>query len=112
VNEYEEELQALKAKLEQLRIVEAPPEIIEEHEFEIRNLEAIYRAAQHTYALGSDDSELQLMLAEIGYGEWKLSNVYSFVYDAAMDAEVSGEELAHEVDQTDYAASLRLAGDS
>ena len=112
MNEYEEELRKLKLQLEQLRLEEAPPEIIEEHEFEIRNLEAIYKAAQHTYAIGSDDTELQLVLAEIGYGEWKLSNVYSFVYDAAMDADVTGENLAHEVDQTDYAASLRLAGDA
>ena len=112
MNEYEEELRKLKLQLEQLRIEEAPPEIIEEHEFEIRNLEAIYKAAQHTYAIGSDDTELQLVLAEIGYGEWKLSNVYSFVYDAAMDADVTGEDLAHEVDQTDYAASLRLADDA
>ena len=68
MNEYEEELRKLKLQLEQLRLEEAPPEIIEEHEFEIRNLEAIYKAAQHTYAIGSDDTELQLVLAEQGRG--------------------------------------------
>ena len=85
--------------------------MIEEYEFELRNLTAIYKAAQHCLGMGADDIALQRTLAELGYGEWSLTNVYSFVYDAAMDADVSGEDLAALVNQTDYAATLRAGAE-
>ena len=109
MNEYEEELNELRLKLERLREAEAAPEIIEEHDCELRNLRAIYVAAQTTFAVGADDIEVQTALSELGFGNWTLDHVYSFVYDAAMDADLEGEELATIVNRTDYAASLRAA---
>ena len=52
-------------------------------------------------------------LASLGFGEWTLSNVYSFVYDASMELPVDdGRELARRIDETDYAASLLGALDA
>jgi hypothetical protein len=110
-NEYEDELRELRKKLDQLRADEAAPDVIEEYASEWRNLRAIYQAAQETFAMGTDDAELQSVLAVLGFGDWTLANVYAFVYDAAMDADLDGDDLASIVNQTDYVASLRAASD-
>ncbi|HEY6377641.1 MAG TPA: hypothetical protein VI316_00510, partial [Candidatus Dormibacteraeota bacterium] len=57
------------------------------------------------------DPRLRIALAELAFGDWTLTNVYSFVYEAAMDAEPDGRDLANVITHTDYAASLLLAID-
>ena len=107
MDEYEIEINALRQRLERLRAAEAEPALIEEHEAELRNLSALYRAARETLGAGNSDRRLRNALGELGFGEWTLENVYSFVYDASMELAVgSGDDLAARIDETDYAASL------
>ena len=109
MDEYQLEIRSLKATLDQLRAAEADPALIDEYQAEFRNLSALYAAARHTLAAGEADSRLRRALAELGFGEWTLENVYSFVYEAATEADLDGAELATEVNDTDYAASLLAA---
>jgi hypothetical protein len=38
-----------------------------------------------------------------------MENVYSFIYDAALDMDVAGHDLAARVGQTDFAGALLSA---
>jgi hypothetical protein len=109
VDEYQIEIGEVRRTLARLRAEQARPELIEEWEAELRNLVALYQAATDTYL--NPDPRLRTALAELGFGGWTLSNVYSFVYEAAMDAELDGRDLANVITHTDYAASLLLALD-
>lgn len=109
MDEYQTELNALKQTLIQLKLDEAEPSVIEEYDCELRNLTSIYNAAVHAFSVGIDDPDLHQALADLGFGPWEFSNVYSFVYDAALDGDLDGEELSGIVDRTDYAASLRAS---
>ena len=112
VDEFQLELQALRTRLSQLHEAEADVAIIEEYESELRNLTAIYNGAQQLFTAGESDPRLPIALAEIGFGEWTFSNAYSFVYDAAVDADLGDGDLATLVNTTDYAASLLALPDS
>jgi hypothetical protein len=107
VDEYQLEIQSLRRTLARLREADADPALIEEYETEYRNLSSLYRAASETFAADEKDPRLADVLASLGFGEWTLPNVYSFVYDASMELPVDdGRELARRIDETDYAASL------
>ena len=109
MDEYEIEISELRRDLARLRAAQARPELIEEYEAQLRNLVALLQAAVETLALGEADPRLRAALGELGFGEWTLENVYSFVYEAALDAPDDGRDLANLITNTDYAASL-LAG--
>jgi hypothetical protein len=109
VDEYALEIASLRRTLERLQAAEAEPAILEEYAAELRNLRALYRAAQQTLAAGEADPRLPRALGELGFGAWGLDSVYSFVYEAAMDADTGGRELAAVVDEIDFAASLIAA---
>jgi hypothetical protein len=107
VDEYQLEIQSLRRTLARLREADADAALIEEYETEYRNLSSLYRAASETFAADEKDPRLAEVLESLGFGEWTLSNVYSFVYDASMELPVDdGRELARRIDETDYAASL------
>ena len=107
MDEYQLEIQSLRRTLARLREADADPALIEEYETEYRNLSSLYRAASETFAADEKDPRLAEVLELLGFGEWTLSNVYSFVYDASMELPVDdGRELARRIDETDYAASL------
>jgi hypothetical protein len=109
VDEYALEIASLRRTLARLRAEEAEPRVIEEYEAELRNLSALYAAAQETMAEGERDPALPAALSSLGFGAWTLTNVYCFVYEAAMDADTAERELAATVGEIDFAASLRAA---
>lgn len=109
LDEYKLEIQSLRTTLSRLRADEADPELIEEYEAEFRILSALYGAATETLAAGLGDERLRTVLDELGYGAWTMENVYSFIYDAAMEMDVAGHDLAARVSQTDFVAALRSA---
>ena len=112
MDEYQLEIQSIRRTLARLRDEEADPALIEEYETEYRNLSSLYKAATDTFAAEELEPRLATALAELGFGDWTLTNVYSFVYDASMELPVDdGRELARRVDETDYAASLLAALD-
>jgi hypothetical protein len=107
VDEYQLEIQSLRRTLARLRDEDADSALIEEYETEYRNLSSLYRAASETFAADEQEPRLPRVLAALGFGDWTLPNVYSFVYDASMELPVDdGRELARRIDETDYAASL------
>lgn len=107
LDEYQLEIRSLRQQLEHLRETEADLEVIDEYEAEVRNLTALYRAASATLAAGDEDPRLRSALAQLGFGDWSLTNVYSFVYDLSMELPTGrGRDLASTIDDTDYVGSL------
>lgn len=109
MDEYQLEISSLRVTLSRLRAEQADPEVIEEYEAELRILQAIYAAAVQTLAAGEVDLMLPRVLDELGFGDWSLPNVYSFVYDAVLEMDEAGHDLAARVSQTDFAGALRAA---
>ena len=112
VDEYQLEIQSLRRQLAKLKADKAEPALIEEHEAELRNLVALYDAATAAFAAGGDDARVADALLLLGFGGWSFDNVYSFVYDAAMETDPGDLDLANVITHTDYAASLLLALDA
>ena len=111
MDEYHLEIQSIRSTLTRLRADQADPELIEEYEAELRILMALYTAATETLVAGENDARMRTILAELGFGDWTMENVYSFIYDAALDMAESGHDLAARVGQTDFAGSLLAAED-
>lgn len=109
MDEYELEIRDIRRTLSRLRAERARPEIIEEYEAELRNLVSLYQAATETFDAGLRRPELREALRLLGFGEWTLGNVYAFVYEAAMETDTEGRDLANVIRHTDYAASLLAA---
>ena len=106
MDEYQLEIQHLRRQLARLHETEAEPALIEEYEAEVRNLTALYGATRATYDAGERDRRLADALDLLGFGDWTLDNVYSFVYDVSMDLPLDGTDLAAVIDTTDFAGSL------
>jgi hypothetical protein len=106
VDEYQLEIREIRRTLARLRAANAREELIEEYEAELRNLVALYEAATATFEAIGGEPTLREALQSIGFGEWTLANVYSFVYEAAMEAEEDGRDLANIITHTDYTGSL------
>jgi hypothetical protein len=109
LDEYKLEIQSIRSTLTKLRADEADPELIEEYEAELRILMALYTAATETLEAGLTDPHLPTVLEELGFGEWNMENVYSFIYDAALDMDEAGHDLAARVSQTDFVGALLSA---
>jgi hypothetical protein len=109
VDEYQLEIESIRSTLNRLRADEADPELIEEYEAEMRILMALYTAATETLDAGQKDARLRTVLAELDFGDWTMENVYSFVYDAALDMDESGHDLAARVGQTNFVEALLAA---
>ncbi|GAC1345639.1 MAG: hypothetical protein NVSMB29_19930 [Candidatus Dormibacteria bacterium] len=110
MDEYQLEIQAARRTLARLKSEKADESLIEEHEAQLRNLVALYDAAVHAYNEGRDDRRLAEALLVLGFGEWTFANVYSFVYDAALETETEdGRDLANIITHTDYAHALLTA---
>ena len=112
MDEYQLEIQAARRTLARLKSDKADDSLIEEHEAQLRNLVALYEAAVHAYNEGRDDRRLAQALALLGFGEWSFANVYSFVYDAALETEPEDQDardLANIITHTDYAHALLTA---
>ena len=106
LDEYQIEIRDIRRTLGRLRAEKAREEIIAEYEAELRNLVALYEAARVTLEAGVQSEELRRALRELGFGAWTLDNVYAFVYEAAMEAETDGRDLANVISHTDWTASL------
>jgi len=106
MDEYQIEISSIRRTLAGLKADKADPALIEEYEAELRNLRALYQAAIETLQAGEGEPRMREALADLGFGEWTLANVYSFVYEAAMSAEQDDRDLANVITHTDYATSL------
>jgi hypothetical protein len=111
VDEYQLEINEIRRTLARLKADKADASLIEEYEAELRNLRALYQAATDTLDAGRREPRLRAALEELGFGEWTLPNVYSFVYEAAMAIEDDQRDLANVINHTDYASSLLLGAE-
>lgn len=109
VDEYQLEINEIRRTLARLKADKADASLIEEYEAELRNLRALYQAANDTLEAGRQEPMMRVALSELGFGDWTLQNVYSFVYEAAMATEDDPRDLANIITHTDYAGSLLLA---
>ena len=112
MDEYQLEINEIRRTLARLKADRADPSLIDEYEAELRNLRALYQAANDTLEVGRGDARLRNALAELGFGDWTLENVYSFVYEAAMSTEDDTRDLANVITHTDYAGSLLLGSEN
>ena len=106
MDEYALEVNSLQGTLARLRVEEAAQPLIDEYEVELRILVALYDAATRTMDARDGDPRLAGALASLGFGEWGLDNVYAFVYEAAMEAETEGRDLAAIIGEMDFPALL------
>jgi hypothetical protein len=106
MDEYLIEINEVRRTLARLKSEKADEALIEEYEAELRNLRALYQAAVDTLEAGRAEPRMRSALSELGFGDWTLPNVYSFVYEAAMSAEPDDRDLANVITHTDYATSL------
>lgn len=106
MDQYQTEIRELRATLARLREADGDLELIDEYEAEVRNLSALYTAATETLATGRGDSRYSDALSSLGFGDWTLDNVYSYVYDLAMELPSDGRDLAALINETDFAGSL------
>jgi len=106
MDEYQIEINEVRRTLARLKADKADAALIEEYEAEYRNLRALYQAAVDTMEAGRTEPRMRAALSDLGFGDWTLPNVYSFVYEAAMAAEPDDRDLANVITHTDYATSL------
>jgi hypothetical protein len=109
MDEYLIEINEVRRTLSRLKADKADAALIEEYEAELRNLRALYQAAIDTLDAGRAEPRMRSALDDLGFGDWTLPNVYSFVYEAAMSAEPDDRDLANVITHTDYATSLLQA---
>jgi hypothetical protein len=89
---------------------EGDPKEIAELNMQLEILRAIYHQAQLLFESGNRDPDLRTNLAFRGYGEWKLDNVYAFVYETAVELPGQGHRsFVGEIHDTDF-AGLLIAG--
>ncbi len=107
MDEYQGEIQELRAQIEQMVAAEEEPKLIADLELQAQLLEAIYEQAQALLRRGEAESELRERLRVRGYGDWSLDNVYAFVYETATDLPADGgQPFATEIRAADFAAEL------
>ena len=109
MDEYQIEIGEIRRTLSRLKAEKAAENLIEEYEAELRILQSLYRAATEMLQEGERDTRLPEALGLLGFGEWELKNVYAFVYEATMEEDPGGRDLANVITHTDYAGSLRAA---
>lgn len=90
MDEYAKEIRDLEAQIETMVEAEDDPKAIAELEMQLDVLRGIYGRATGLYQAGLGNRELRLALAAHGYGEWKLDNVYAYVYESCVDLPAEG----------------------
>ncbi len=111
MDEYEKEIRDVQREVERLAEADGDAEAIRELEMQVQVLTAIYAQAQALLKRGDTDPELRSGLAMRGYGPWNLDNVYTFVYESAVDMSAEGHnQFVKEVSHTDFADLLQARG--
>jgi len=87
MDDYSKEIGDLQREVDRLVEAEGDAQEIAEIEMQIRVLKALYEQATTLYEQGRGDPDLRRQLIVRGYGEWRLDNVYAFVYERAVELE-------------------------
>ena len=81
--------------------------IIAELEAELRILQSLYATAWDVFEAGQVDGAARRAFAAQHLGDWTYTNVYSFVYDRAIEIEPGRRELSSLVPEIDYLDLIR-----
>ena len=109
MDEWQLEMEEIGRRLGQLRAHDGDPVIIDELEAELRILNSFYLTSMDVLEAGKRDVEAQRGLHAERWGEWNLRNVYSFVYEKALEVELGRRELSSVIPELDYIGMLREA---
>jgi hypothetical protein len=111
MDEWQLEMQEIQRNISGLRARNGDPVIIDELEAELRILQAFYTTAWDVFEAGEGDAQTRRSFAQLGMGEWTFGNVYSYVYERAMEIELGRRELSSLIPEQDYLGMIRrLAG--
>ena len=83
--------------------------IIDELEAELRILNSLYVTSLEVFDAGQRDAGAHRGLRAERWGEWTFRNVYSYVYEKALELEPGRRELSSLVPEQDYIGMLREA---
>ena len=109
MDEWQLEMQEIKARVAQLKAAKGDMVIIDELEAELRILNSFYETALDVFEAGKNDQDAHQGLIAERWGEWTFRNVYSYVYDRAMELEPGRRELSSLIPEQDYISMLRDA---
>ena len=109
MDEWQLEMDEIQGRLAALKAHDGDPVIIDELEAELRILDAFYTTALNVFEAGMADEAAHQGLVAERWGDWTLGNVYSFVYEKAMELETGRRELSSLVREPDYIGMLREA---
>ena len=111
MDEWQLEMQEIQRNISALRTRNGDPVIIDELEAELRILHSLYTTTWEIFEAGEGDAQTRRSFAQLGMGEWTFENVYSYVYERAMEIELGRRELSSLVPEQDYIGMIRrLAG--
>ncbi|MBJ7603713.1 MAG: hypothetical protein JF888_11055 [Candidatus Dormibacteraeota bacterium] len=107
MDEYQREIREVEEQIDAMTAAEEEPKEIAELQMQLNVLRAIYSQASTLLEAGAADPALAESLALRGYGLWSIDNVYSFVYEAAIDLPAEGHRsFVGEIRDTDFAGLL------
>jgi hypothetical protein len=109
VDEWQLEMEEISRRLAQLKAHDGDLIIIDELEAELRILNSFYLTSLDVLEAGRRDIEAQRGLEAERWGDWNLRNVYSFVYEKALEVELGRRELSSVIPELDYIGMLREA---
>src|SRR5258708_40242558 len=111
MDEWQLEMQEIERSVAALRARDGEPVVIDELEAELRILKSLYVTAGDLFDAGLDDARLRRDFERLGLGTWNFQNVYTFVYERALEIETGRRELSSLVPEQDYPDMIRrLAG--
>ena len=107
MDEWQLEMDEIKRRLGYLKANNGDLIIIDELEAELRILNSFYVTSLEVFEAGKRDLDAHRGLEAERWGEWNLRNVYSYVYEKAMELEPGLRELSSLVPEQDYIGMLR-----
>ena len=109
MDEWQLEMREIKDQIARLQAAKGDPVVIEELEAELRILQSLYGSATEVFDAGQKDGRLRKEFAATEMGEWSFENVYSYVYEMAMELDTGRRELASVIPEVDYVELIREA---
>ena len=105
-DEYLLEINELRRRIVKLKLARGPKAVIEELEAQLRILQALYDAAWRLYEYGASHRAAPARFEERSLGDWTFRNVYSYIYEEAVQLDLEGRDLASRITGHDFRASL------
>ncbi|MEA2646439.1 MAG: hypothetical protein QOE92_1522 [Chloroflexota bacterium] len=110
MDEWQIEMEDIQRNLTALRARNGDAEVIAELEAELRILQSLYLTAWQVFEAGESDRRVRGAFGRLHMGEWTFGNVYSFIYERALELEPGRRELSSLVPEQDFLGMILTAG--